>query len=448
MEDYMSFEEVMGELNLDSDELREMVSEGKLRAFKSDDRRMKFKKEDVTDLARSSGNDPEIVLPEDEEGQTADQASGQQEISGDSGGAEDEGYLSFQEVMGELEVQSDELRQMVSSGKLPAFKSKSEGEMKFQRDDVQSLAESGTEETAPEQAEEEVADVGEVDDMDLEEDLESEEPMEFDDLEEDLEDVSETVVEDESEEDLDLENLDFEDDEFDLDDDLEMDEEPEVEEEPSGATEEMIFEDDDLTAVEDDFEGSETMGGEQTISEDTLMEDDLEGDATIEEAPEIQEDDTPTEATEAIGEPEELTEEPAPAGEAATQASPQAAAGQAGGQTGGQPGAKARKKAYARRGARKKTSEGFLWPVLIFVGVVLTSLTIFVKVDEARTVGVISNNSPAESEVPINQTWGLTKSIAGFLNGMLVNSSQEGADLKPGTNKPVGEFPEDAKDEE
>jgi hypothetical protein len=62
MADYFSFEEVMGELQIDEDELKRMVSEGELRAFRSENK-MKFKREDVDNLKKGRVSEPTVILP-------------------------------------------------------------------------------------------------------------------------------------------------------------------------------------------------------------------------------------------------------------------------------------------------------------------------------------------------------------------------------------------------
>ncbi|MBI4566020.1 MAG: hypothetical protein HY716_15140 [Planctomycetes bacterium] len=62
MPDYFSFEEVMRELELSEEELKRMVSEGELRAFR-DENKMKFKKDDVTNLKKGRITEPTIILP-------------------------------------------------------------------------------------------------------------------------------------------------------------------------------------------------------------------------------------------------------------------------------------------------------------------------------------------------------------------------------------------------
>lgn len=64
MVEYFSFEDVLGELKLDEEELRRMVSEGELRAFR-DENKMKFRKDDVDGLRKGKTTEPTIVLPSD-----------------------------------------------------------------------------------------------------------------------------------------------------------------------------------------------------------------------------------------------------------------------------------------------------------------------------------------------------------------------------------------------
>ncbi|MBI2932899.1 MAG: helix-turn-helix domain-containing protein [Planctomycetes bacterium] len=62
MVDYFSFEDVMKELALSEEDLKRMVSEGELRAFR-DENKMKFKKEDVDNLKKARVTEPTIILP-------------------------------------------------------------------------------------------------------------------------------------------------------------------------------------------------------------------------------------------------------------------------------------------------------------------------------------------------------------------------------------------------
>lgn len=56
MVEYESFEDVLGDLDLNEDELKRLVSEGSLRAYRDDDR-MKFRKDDIEQLRRSNMTD-------------------------------------------------------------------------------------------------------------------------------------------------------------------------------------------------------------------------------------------------------------------------------------------------------------------------------------------------------------------------------------------------------
>lgn len=64
--DYYSFDDVVNELSLDEGELKRMVSEGEIRAFKDADK-MKFKKEDIERLRAGESSDPTVILPINDE---------------------------------------------------------------------------------------------------------------------------------------------------------------------------------------------------------------------------------------------------------------------------------------------------------------------------------------------------------------------------------------------
>jgi hypothetical protein len=70
--DYFSFEDVMAELELGEEELKRMVSEGELRAFR-DENKMKFKKEDVESLKKGRITEPTIILPSTPSSETTDE---------------------------------------------------------------------------------------------------------------------------------------------------------------------------------------------------------------------------------------------------------------------------------------------------------------------------------------------------------------------------------------
>lgn len=66
-EEFYSFEDVLKELNLSETELKRMVSEGELRAFREHDK-LKFRKEDVDTIKRSKITEPTVKLPTEELG--------------------------------------------------------------------------------------------------------------------------------------------------------------------------------------------------------------------------------------------------------------------------------------------------------------------------------------------------------------------------------------------
>jgi hypothetical protein len=60
--EYFSFEKVLKELQLDEEELKRMVSEGQIRAFRDDDK-MKFRGDDIDSMKKGRQTDPTIILP-------------------------------------------------------------------------------------------------------------------------------------------------------------------------------------------------------------------------------------------------------------------------------------------------------------------------------------------------------------------------------------------------
>jgi len=56
-DDFISFEKALRDLKLKSEELRKLVSEGEIRAFRDGPDSMKFRREDVESLAKNKGSD-------------------------------------------------------------------------------------------------------------------------------------------------------------------------------------------------------------------------------------------------------------------------------------------------------------------------------------------------------------------------------------------------------
>ncbi len=68
-DDFLSFEKVMRELQLEEDELKKLVSAGEIRAFRDADQ-MKFKKEDIVGFQKiQDGSEPDVIdlLEDDQE---------------------------------------------------------------------------------------------------------------------------------------------------------------------------------------------------------------------------------------------------------------------------------------------------------------------------------------------------------------------------------------------
>jgi len=64
-DEFFTFDEVLKELKLSEDELKKLVSEGEIRAFKDEDR-MKFKRADVENKRPEHITEPTVILPPDE----------------------------------------------------------------------------------------------------------------------------------------------------------------------------------------------------------------------------------------------------------------------------------------------------------------------------------------------------------------------------------------------
>jgi hypothetical protein len=64
--EYMSFEDVLAELQIDEEELKKLVSQGELRGFR-DGMSMKFKKDDVLNLKQGRETEPTIILTDSDQ---------------------------------------------------------------------------------------------------------------------------------------------------------------------------------------------------------------------------------------------------------------------------------------------------------------------------------------------------------------------------------------------
>lgn len=61
-DDFYLFEDVLSELQLNESELKRMVSEGEIRAFRDADK-IKFKKSDVDEMRKGKTTEPTVILP-------------------------------------------------------------------------------------------------------------------------------------------------------------------------------------------------------------------------------------------------------------------------------------------------------------------------------------------------------------------------------------------------
>lgn len=72
--EYLKFEEVLQELQIDEDELKQLVSDGELRGFRDADS-MKFKREDVLKVKKGRETEPTIILTDSDEAIGTEEAS-------------------------------------------------------------------------------------------------------------------------------------------------------------------------------------------------------------------------------------------------------------------------------------------------------------------------------------------------------------------------------------
>lgn len=133
-EDYLSFEKVLKELQIEEEELKRLVSAGEIKAFREADS-MKFKREEIERLKKDKKSDPDVIEILDEAEADAesaptmeDSSSGElveelsfdedEEIGMSTAEIADEDFLSDdlgeeaageEESLGELEIEEEEL---------------------------------------------------------------------------------------------------------------------------------------------------------------------------------------------------------------------------------------------------------------------------------------------------------------------------------------------------
>jgi hypothetical protein len=69
--EYYSFERVLKELQIEEEELKRLVSEGEIRAFRDEDK-MKFKRSDIEGLKKGRMTEPTIILPSGESDESSE----------------------------------------------------------------------------------------------------------------------------------------------------------------------------------------------------------------------------------------------------------------------------------------------------------------------------------------------------------------------------------------
>jgi hypothetical protein len=73
-EEYLSFEKVLKELQIEEDELKKLVSAGEIRAFR-DAEKMKFKREEIDKLRKDKGSSPDVIEILDSDSEAGDETA-------------------------------------------------------------------------------------------------------------------------------------------------------------------------------------------------------------------------------------------------------------------------------------------------------------------------------------------------------------------------------------
>lgn len=128
--EYLNFEEVLRELQVDENELKQLVSDGDLRGFRDADS-MKFKREDVLKVKKGRETEPTIILTD------SDQAMGTEETSDELilEDQEEPSVLNIddivaEEVGGEDEITlADEEEAVVPTVEVPALEDEDEDDI-------------------------------------------------------------------------------------------------------------------------------------------------------------------------------------------------------------------------------------------------------------------------------------------------------------------------------
>lgn len=91
-DDFISFEKALRDLRMHSEELKKLVSEGDIRAFRDGDS-MKFRREDLESLRKDRGGETELVFAEtleDDTGMVTEELSADDTLLADDGDDDDD----------------------------------------------------------------------------------------------------------------------------------------------------------------------------------------------------------------------------------------------------------------------------------------------------------------------------------------------------------------------
>lgn len=159
MTDYMNFDEVLDALQVDAAELKKMIKEGQLSAFK-DGSEVKFRSTDVDAVRKGLETEPTIILPTDEV-DLADEVEAEVEEV-DFGASDDDIEIS---VADSADLQMDEVPTIDmtddSQNVTEDIEFETEGDFAFGEDDTVVTQEMGAEDTFVEEDEDEDEDPGE-----------------------------------------------------------------------------------------------------------------------------------------------------------------------------------------------------------------------------------------------------------------------------------------------
>lgn len=130
--EFLSFDEVLRELQIGEDELKKLVSEGELRGFRDGDS-MKFKQTDVLKVKKGRETEPTIILTDSDQALGADEDA--DELILDDDVVDDDVVLNIDDIVDEVEAEDelslddDEEEDVVPTVEVPALDDEDEDEI-------------------------------------------------------------------------------------------------------------------------------------------------------------------------------------------------------------------------------------------------------------------------------------------------------------------------------